>query len=48
MGLLDEYYGPPGKVNSIRNNFAHNVDYKLDEKIYEDILSTLTKIDKDE
>lgn len=48
MGLLDGYYGVLGKVNSIRNNFAHNIDYKFDEKIYEDLLSTLTKIDKDD
>ncbi len=48
MGLLDEYYGALGKVNSIRNNFAHNVEYKFDEIIYEDILSTLTKIDKND
>lgn len=48
MGLLDGYYGVLGKVNSIRNNFAHNIDYKFDEKTYEDLLSTLTKIDKDD
>lgn len=48
MGLLDEYYGVLGKVNSIRNNFAHNIDYEFNEKTYEDLLSTLTKIDKDD
>lgn len=31
MGLLDGYYGVLGKINSIRNNFAHNIDYKFDE-----------------
>ena len=48
MGLLDEYYGVLGKVNSIRNDFAHKIDYEFDEKIYEDLLSTFPKIDKDE
>lgn len=48
MGLLDEYYGVLGKVNSIRNDFAHNIDYEFDEKIYEDLLSALPKKDKDE
>ncbi len=48
MGLLDGYYGVLGKINSIRNNFAHNIDYKFDEKVYDDLLSTLTKIDKDD
>lgn len=48
MGLLDEYYGTLGKVNSIRNNFAHNINFKFDEKTYEDLLSTLTKVDKDD
>ncbi|MGN0409245.1 MAG: hypothetical protein ACI4GE_05925 [Lachnospiraceae bacterium] len=48
MGLLDEHYGALGKVNSIRNSFAHSIDYKFDEKTYEDLLSTLPKIDKDD
>ena len=32
MGLVEGYYGVLGKVNSIRNNFAHNIDYEFDEK----------------
>lgn len=48
MGLLDEYYGALGKVNSIRNSFAHSIEYTFDEKTYEDLLSTLPKIDKDD
>lgn len=48
MGLVEGYYGVLGKVNSIRNNFAHNIDYEFDEKTYEDLLSTLTKEDKDD
>ena len=48
MGLLDEHYGALGKVNSIRNSFAHSIEYKFDEKTYEDLLSTLPKIDKDD
>lgn len=48
MGLVDGYYGVLGKVNSVRNGYAHNVDYKFGEKEFEDILSTLTKEDKDD
>lgn len=48
MGLVDEYYGVLGKVNSIRNNYAHSIDYEVGEKEFEDIISTLTKKDKDD
>ncbi|MCS6130431.1 hypothetical protein FDA33_17720 [Clostridium botulinum] len=48
MGLVDGYYGVLGKVNSIRNGYAHNVNYRFGEKEFEDIISTLTKEDKDD
>lgn len=48
MGLIDGFYGPLGKVNSIRNSYAHDIDFKIDEKIFEDLLSTLPKEDKDD
>ena len=48
MRLVDGFYGALGKVNSIRNAYAHEIDYEFDEKIYEDLLSTLTKEDKDD
>lgn len=48
MGLVDGYYGVLGKVNSIRNSYAHSVDYGIGEKEFEDIISTLTKEDKDD
>ena len=46
MGLIDGYYGALGKINSIRNNYAHSIDYTIGEKEFEDIISTLTKEDK--
>lgn len=46
MGLIYGYYGVLGKVNSIRNNYAHNIAYEISEKEFEDIISTLTKEDK--
>ena len=48
MGLVEGFYGALGKVNSIRNEYAHDIAYEFDEKIYEDLLSTLTKEDKDD
>lgn len=48
MGLIDGYYGAIGKVNSIRNGYAHNVDYNFGEKELDDLLSTLPKEDKED
>lgn len=48
MGLIDGFYGTLGKVNSIRNGYAHEVDYVFNEKIFEDLLSTLPKEEKDD
>ena len=48
IGIVDEMYGALGKVNSIRNSYAHSIEYSLDESIFEDLLSTLTKSDKDD
>lgn len=48
MGLLDGFYGALGKVNSIRNAYAHDIEYKFEEKNYEDLLATLMKEDKDD
>lgn len=48
MGLIDGFYGALGKVNSIRNAYAHDIEYSFDEKIFEDLLSTLPKEDKDD
>lgn len=48
IGLVEGFYGALGKVNSIRNAYAHDIEYEFDEKIYEDLLSTLTKEDKDD
>lgn len=48
IGVIDDIYGALGKVNSIRNSYAHSIDYSFDEKIFEDLLSTLSKADKDD
>ena len=48
MGLVEGLYGPVGKVNSIRNGYAHSIDYAFEEKDFEDLLSTLTKDDRDD
>lgn len=48
MGLIDVYYGAISKVNSIRNCYAHNIEYSFGEKELEDLLSTLTKEDKND
>ena len=48
IGIIDEIYGALGKVNSIRNSYAHSIGYVFDENIFEDLLSTLTKSDKDD
>lgn len=47
MGLVDGYYGTLGKINSIRNCYAHDMNYVFDESTFEDLLSTLPKEDKD-
>lgn len=48
MGLINENYGAIGKVNSIRNSYAHDIDYNFGEKEFEDLISTLPKLDKDD
>lgn len=48
MGIINITYGTLGKINSIRNSYAHDMDYEFDEKTFEDLLSTLTKEDKDD
>lgn len=48
MGLVDGYYGTLGKVNSIRNSYAHDINYVFDEKVFEDLLSTLPKEEKED
>lgn len=48
MGLVEGFYGALGKVNSIRNGYAHNIEYKFNEQIYEDLISTLAKEDKED
>lgn len=47
MGIIDDLYGVLGKVNSVRNSYAHDMDYSFDEKEFGDLLSTLSKDDKD-
>lgn len=47
MGIIDESYGALGKVNSIRNAYAHDMEYCFGDKEFEDLLSTLSKEDKD-
>jgi len=48
IGIIDDIGGALNKVNSIRNGYAHDIDYVFDEKIFEDLLSTLNKEDKDD
>ncbi len=49
LGLVDDYtYRPLHKFNKIRNAYSHNVNYKFDESEYDDLLSTLSKEDKDQ
>lgn len=43
MGMLDDNYGAVNKVNTIRNQYAHDIDYEFNEKEFEDLLSTLSK-----
>ena len=46
MGMLGDNYNVLNKINSIRNKYAHYMDYEFDEKEFEDLLSTLSKEDK--
>lgn len=48
MGLINENYGSVGKVNSIRNGYAHDIDYNFGEKEFEDLVSTLPKEEKND
>lgn len=48
MGIIKNEYGVFGKVNTIRNKYAHNIDYEFTEKDYEDLISTMPKVHKDE
>lgn len=48
MGIIEGLYGVLGKVNSIRNSYAHDVSYEFGEKEFEDLLSTLSKGDKED
>ena len=48
MGIIDDIGGALKKVNSIRNGYAHSINFVFDESTYEDLLSTLTKEDKDD
>lgn len=48
IGIVDDIYGALGKVNSIRNSYAHNIEYTFNEGVFEDLLSTLSKSDKDD
>lgn len=48
MGLIEGIYGTLGKVNSIRNAYAHDIGFTFGEKEFEDLLSTLPKEEKDD
>jgi hypothetical protein len=49
LGLIDSDRIPPlNKLNKHRNGYAHNLDFKIEEKDYEDLLSTLSKEAKDQ
>lgn len=48
MGVIEGLYGALGKVNSVRNSYAHDVSYEFGEKEFEDLLSTLSKEDKED
>lgn len=48
IGMLNDIYGALGKVNSIRNSYAHDIEYVFKEKDFDDLLSTLTKEDKND
>ncbi|MBT2722300.1 hypothetical protein [Bacillus sp. ISL-46] len=40
--------GPLNKFNTLRNSFAHNLNFKLEEKNYDDLVSTLSKSSKEQ
>lgn len=42
-GLEKKYYFPVKKFNSIRNQYAHKLDYNFLEKDYNDLLATFSK-----
>jgi hypothetical protein len=49
LGIIDqEWLGAFRKLNSIRNKYAHDINYNFSEKDFEDLLSTLSKEDKEE
>lgn len=49
MGIIEErWYGAFKKLNKIRNKYAHDLGYEFTEKDYEDLVSTLSKEDKEE
>ena len=48
MGIIEGLYGALGKINSVRNSYAHDVSYEFGEKEFDDLLSTLSKEDKED
>jgi hypothetical protein len=49
LAIIDnDIYNPLKKFNKLRNLFAHNLNFKLEEKHYEDLVSTLSKSSKDQ
>lgn len=49
LGLVDqEWLSPFNKLNEFRNKFAHHQGYEFEDKDYDDLLSTLSKEDKQE
>lgn len=47
LGLIEkEKIGSLRKLNKQRNGFAHSLEFRLEEKDYEDLLSTLSKEEK--
>ena len=47
MGIIGDDYGTLKKFNSIRNAYAHDMDYEFTEKTFDDLIATLSKDDKD-
>lgn len=49
MGIIEEkWYGAFKKLNKTRNKYAHDLGYEFTEKDYEDLVSTLSKEDREE
>ncbi|ASN04266.1 hypothetical protein [Virgibacillus necropolis] len=47
LGVVDEELIPPiGKLNKIRNQYAHDLEFEVTQKDYQDLLSTLSKKEK--